>query len=569
MSSLSSIVKANSGLFAAQKGLQVTGHNITNVNTEGFTRQQLLQSDSPYITIGENGGNAQQVGLGVNQDEIRQIRDQLADKRLRQENSILSYYQKLNQTISDVESIFDEPYGDTITDMINDFWSQAQKLSTAPDGVEERLSFISTAKVLTSKVNDVAFSLTEYQEKLNADLLKGVNRVNEIIAGIQEMNEKIAMAEANGDNANDYRDTRNNYLDELSIYGEVKYFEEADHRVQVKFENHVVVNKSLDIRIEMKDITNSPFKLPMWSDSKGEVFKLDVESNSKLENDMGSLKAILVARGNNIATNETTWKDIALNDNRSVDEVGNAFIIPKVQKMLHEFVKEITSMVNSSFDGTGIGIQEGKDGVPVYIPLASSDQREFIASYEQMMQAKNDLYKNPNDAAIKAKYEQEEQRHQAVADRMLIAGNIQVNPQLLENGGYNLLGTVSKDISKSPTINNTGDNTIVRDFLTKWGSNKTWYNGSDVNAPHTKSVNIATYFSELVTDVGSQGNVIKDKAEEKSITVNNIQNERLSMGGVSLDEEFKNMLQYQYAYNASARMITLLDSMIDTIINKI
>ncbi len=276
MSSLSSIVKANSGLFAAQKGLQVTGHNITNVNTEGFTRQQLLQSDSPYITIGENGGNAQQVGLGVNQDEIRQIRDQLADKRLRQENSILSYYQKLNQTISDVESIFDEPYGDTITDMINDFWSQAQKLSTAPDGVEERLSFISTAKVLTSKVNDVAFSLTEYQEKLNADLLKGVNRVNEIIAGIQEMNEKIAMAEANGDNANDYRDTRNNYLDELSIYGEVKYFEEADHRVQVKFENHVVVNKSLDIRIEMKDITNSPFKLPMWSDSKGEVFKLDV-----------------------------------------------------------------------------------------------------------------------------------------------------------------------------------------------------------------------------------------------------------------------------------------------------
>ena len=143
MSSISSLTKAVSGLNAAQKGLQVTGHNIANTNTKGYTRQQLLQSDSSYLSVGTNGGYKMQVGLGVTCDEIRQIRNSLADKRLRTENSVLNYYQKLNTVTTDIEYMFDEPYGDTISDLLDTFWSQAQKLSTSPSGVEERKSFIS------------------------------------------------------------------------------------------------------------------------------------------------------------------------------------------------------------------------------------------------------------------------------------------------------------------------------------------------------------------------------------------------------------------------------------------
>ena len=75
MSSISSITKAVSGLKAAQTGLQVTAHNIANTGTEGYTREHVLQSDSGYLSIGNNGGYKMQVGLGVNIDEIRQIRD--------------------------------------------------------------------------------------------------------------------------------------------------------------------------------------------------------------------------------------------------------------------------------------------------------------------------------------------------------------------------------------------------------------------------------------------------------------------------------------------------------------
>jgi len=525
MSSISSLTKAISGLNAAQKGLQVTGHNISNTNTKGYTRQQLLQSDSSYLTVGINGGYKMQVGLGVTCDEIRQIRDDLADKRFRTESSVLNYYQKLNSVTTDIESMFDEPYGDTISDLLNTFWSQAQKLSTSPTGVEERMSFISTAKVLASKVNKVTESLTEYQQKLNIDVEAATSRINEIIEEIAEYNEKISIEKVTGENANDYRDQRNLLLDELSTYGNISYYEEADRRVAVSFEGHTVVNKGITIKMKLEQTEEgSPFSSPIWEDSGSRVYKLDEKTTSVEGNDTGSLKALLVARGNNVVNQGTQWKDIALNDNLSVDAEGNAFVIPKIQKLLNDFTLGLVELVNDSFSGTGIGGHEGKDGVTVFTQI-----------------------------------------HEGQG---LIAGNIQVNPELLESGGYNKLGTVKKGENGVDNSSNTGDNSIITDFLTKMNENKTWYQGAGDSAPYQKTSTLKDFFSELVTDLGTQGSLFTSKANEKNISVTNIENERQAMGGVSTDEEFSNMLKYQYAYNASARMITMLDGMLDTIINK-
>lgn len=519
MSSISSLTKAVSGLNAAQKGLQVTGHNIANTNTKGYTRQQLLQSDSSYLSVGTNGGYKMQVGLGVTCDEIRQIRDSLADKRLRTENSVLNYYQKLNTVTTDIEYMFDEPYGDTISDLLDTFWSQAQKLSTSPSGVEERKSFISTAKVLMSKINVVSNSLTDYQYKLDSDIESSVNRINEIIKGIRDCNEKIAMEKVTGENANDYRDERNLLLDELSSYGEVSYYEEADRRVTVSFEGHQVVSKSSFTQMQLKQTEEkSPFKSPVWEDSGSWVYNLDDRVISKDGNDTGSLKALLVARGNNVFSKDTDWDDVALNDGLSVDVEGNAYIIPKIQMQLNEFAVSLANLVNNSFNGTGIGEYEGQVGVKVFTQIETTGD--------------------------------------------WIIGNIQVNPDLLTGGGYNKLGTVGGD----PT--NEGDNSIIIKFLNEFNTSKTWYKGNKGSAPYEKNSTLKDFFSELVTDLGTQGSLFSAKAVEKNISVTNIENERQAMGGVSTDEEFSNMLKYQYAYNASARMITMLDGMLDTIINK-
>lgn len=572
MASISSISKAVSGLVAAQKGLQVTGHNISNTNTKGYTRQQLLQSDSPYVTVGSNGGYALKLGLGVTCDEIRQIRNDMADRRLRTENSVLHYYQKLNSATSDIESMFDEPYGSTISEFLSDFWSQAQKLSTTPDGVEERMSFISTAKVLMSKINVVTESLKTYQTKLNSDVKTTVNRINEILDGIKETNEKISLAEAGGENANDYRDQRNLLLDELSQYGSVTYTEEADRRVLVKFEGHIVVNKQLVTKLELEQTRpGSPFDKPIWSDTKSDVYDMNEISSSSKGNDSGSLKALLLARGEDIITSETSWDDVALNNQFSVDVEGNAYLVPKVQKLLNQFTNKLAEIVNGSFTGTGIGEHTGKDGVPVFI--ATNVPEDLKAFHEKFKAGKTTYINSPNPPNVNdpgyADYLKELEDFEKYK-KILIGGNVEVNPELLENGGYNKLGTVKKDPNGADNSTNTGDNSIVKEFLAAFGETQKWNdkNANPSSAPYEKYSNMKDFFSELVTGIGSQGNLYINKASEKNTSVMNIENERQAMGGVSTDEEFSYMLKYQYAYNASARMITMLDGMIDTIINK-
>ena len=731
MSSISSITKAVSGLIAAQKGLQVTGHNISNMNTNGYTRQQLLQSESPYLNVGNTATNTMQVGLGVTCDEIRQIRDALADKRLRTEKSVLCYYQTLNTATNDIEAMFDEPYGDTISDFMNDFWSQTQKLSTAPSEVEERMSFISAAKVLVDKIKDVNDSLTNYQYHLNSNIETSVNRINQIAAEIRVLNEKISISEVNGDRANDYRDERNLLLDELSEYGEISYYEEPSRQIKVKFEGHQIINGEFPISIELEEIEGSPFSKPVWSDSKDEIFDLTEVSSSVYQNDSGKLKALLIARGekvinttqtqhqytknyyvqesvkrindiidgigdlnleikNKIALGENTttlegerkalidelkqygkvkefppetdgtvkvefeehpiqgvniiydriedspfstpiwsdtrsevidlthisptstesevgklaiqlvergstvqldWDEIALNDNFSVDVHGNAYMIPKIQRMLDQYTNELVNIVNENFTGTGIGGHRGKDGVPVFVPIHISEENQiqldtlrekFKDSKQALLKAQQDLdtAKKRGDSTIIANAEKALQRaentydlaksdYETIQFAVMGAGNVQVNPLLLENGGHNLLGTIAKALDGSQdNIDNKSDNSMVEGLLSDWKRYKNWYKAGPSSSPQEKTVTLSTFFTELVTDIGANGKVYDDKASEKNKSVVNIENERQSMGGVSMDEEFTYMLKYQYAYNASSRMITMLDSMLDTIINR-
>ncbi len=558
MSSISSITKAVSGLAAAQKGLQVTGHNLSNVNTEGYTRQQLLQSESDYLVIGNRGNRYLQVGLGVTQDEIRQIRNELADKRLRTENSVLTYYQTQNSTIQEIEAILDEPYGESVTKLLNNFWSQTQKLNTTPSGVEERQSFISAANVLIKKINDISNSLDQFQTNTNKEVISSVNRINQIIKGIQEYNNLISKAEVSGDNANDYRDQRNNLLDELSEYGKVTYHEEAGSKVVVKFENHLVVDGPFIATMNLEEAeAKSVFGKPVWSDTNGDVYNFNETITSVKGNDTGKLKALLISRGNNYVTGETEWKDIAFNDNFSVDESGNSFIIPKIQKMLSDFTDVLVETVNSCFNGTGIGSHQGETGVPVFVPIIPT--QEYKVAKENLETVLNDASATDEQKkAAQAAYDE-------VAYKAMTTGNIQVNPELLANGGYNKLGTVNPEGDP----NNVGDSSKVTEFLNEWGTSREWYSDrSEKGVPNYKKVSITDFYSEFVTDIGTDGSNYSAVAKSKQTAILNIENERQAIGGVSQDEEFANMLKYQYAYNASARMITMLDGMLDTIINK-
>ncbi len=576
MASIASLGRMASGLSAAQKGLQVTGHNISNVNTQGYIRQQLLQHESSYLNIGV-GGRLLQVGLGVTPTEIRQIRSELADRRYRTENAILNFYQVKNAGIQEIETILDEPYGESMSKMLNSLWSQAQKLNTSPDGVEERLSFIQAANVLIKKANHIAESFMTYQDKLNLEVVRSVDRINELIKGIHEYNEKIALSEINGDNANDYRDQRNLLLDELSGYMEIDYYEEPDSRLILKAEGRVVVDKQFVTLLEVKQtVDKSPFVKPIWSNTKEDIFKFDRVISAAKENDTGKLKSLLLLRGDEYVRSDelngaggvvkagTSWKDIALNANFSVDTPGNSYLIPKIHKKFNELINEISVMVNEILDGDGVGTHSGLQGIPMFVPIKTPAHYPFQPANPKPTDQTAPGYVEAYNAYIK-----EYKEYLKTIHSYMVPGNIQINPELLDNGGYNKLGTVA------PTWTDQGNNSKVTAFLAAWNTSRDWPKLTETSSlsntarPYAKKVNIMGFYSEFITDIGLEGSGYKGKVQEKQTTVVNIENERQAMGGVSQDEEFTSMLKYQYAYNAAARMITMLDSMMDTIINKL
>lgn len=566
MSSIASLGRVTSGLKAAQTGLQVTGHNIANVNTKGYTRQQALQHDSGYMTVGQNGGRLQQVGMGVSITEIRQIRDEFADKRFRTESSVLNFYMAKQSATSEIESILDEPHGASISGMLEDFWKQAQKLSTNPSGVEERLAFIQTADVLMKRANQIMSGLNDYQQSVNTQVKDAIKEINDMLYNVRDLNDRIAKAEVNGDRANDLRDQRNVLLDELSNYIDIDYSEDKDGRVNVKTEGRNLIDGPFVVELEAKVLANgSGFVVPAWSDTGKEVYKLDTVISSSTGDDTGYLKGLLIARGPETAGSDTSWDEIALNDKVSVDKVGNSYVIPKLQKQLSELMGEIANVVNDTLNGTGIGEHKGATGIPVFVPKYSIDGTPLP------VQPKLEDY---DYAGGIDDYNLDMERYKRDIKKHLTAGNIQVNPELLQDGGYNKLGTVSGE------PDNIGDNSVISKLLDEWSKSREWPREPEggwgtvdgkapASAPNGKQSNFMAFYAEIVSEVGSEGSEYKNKIKEKNTLVTTIDNERMAMGAVSQDEEMSNMLKYQYAYNAAARMVNVLDGMMDTIINKL
>ncbi|MGL5677586.1 MAG: flagellar hook-associated protein FlgK [Cellulosilyticaceae bacterium] len=635
MSSIASLGRMVSGLTASQIGLQVTGHNLSNLNTPGYTRQQVLQHDSGYLNVGNNG-QLQKVGLGVSITQIRQVRDVFLDKRFRTESSVLNFYQTKQDGINEIEAILDEPHGETLSGIMEDFWKQAQKLSTNPSGVEERLAFIQTADVLAKRANQIMQGLNDYQYHTNEEIKKTVHRINQITKDIKSINDVIQKAEVNGDEANDYRDQRNLLLDELSQYIDIDYKEMPDGSVIVNSQGRTLVDGPFVTQIDLAlDPKGNGFVNPVWGDTREPLFKLNNEVNATSGGDNGKLQSLLIVRGNCVGGVDTDWKEIALNDNKSVDYDGNSYMIPKAQKQLAELVDRMMDMVNDVLDGGGIN---GGVGIPVFVPkpgngiLSQSQisnlsktsinvlkdlpkalvgpagegraeyteliaaQKDTMDAYEAYLETGSEGDKKVYEDVLKVLEEKKEayttaikdvKPEELVEDTTLSAtrqieqeriakykaafngSNMQVNPELLSDGGYNHLGTVGKDPS------NIGDNSKVTELLGAWSESRDWPVDADGNpitdatAPKYKKASFMDCYAEFVSDIGREGFQYQGKVGEKYTIVNNATNERLSMGGVSQDEELTNMLKYQYAYNASSRMINVLDGMMDTIINRI
>lgn len=278
---------ARSGLYVSERGLAVTGHNLSNVDTVGYTRQQAMIETSHYITDYGKNGKMFQYGLGADIQETRQIRHTFLDNIYRQENTSLGYWETRSKTFQDVEAILNDPMGDGLQEVMNQFWDSWQELTKTPESLTTRAVVRQRGQALTYYFNHIGTQLDKLQADLNSEIKVRVDEVNDITGQLAKLNYKIATEEIGGDAANDYRDQRNVLLDRLSKLCDADVLEMQDGQVDVTLGGYYLVSKGTSTNLYVEaNPKHGEYFYPMLQGTNTEV-------NIK----GGILKGLLESRG--------------------------------------------------------------------------------------------------------------------------------------------------------------------------------------------------------------------------------------------------------------------------------
>jgi flagellar hook-associated protein 1 FlgK len=243
---------AKSALFASQQGINLTGHNIANVGTEGYTRQRLiLQSISPAELSGRFSTIARSaVGAGVVIQSVSQIRNAYVDRALRKEYSNLGEWETRTNEMEYMEALFDETSKSSISTTLSDFFDSVQELSKDALSKEIRTGMQQAAITMTETFNHYYRQLSDLQSQMNDSMKATVQRINEISTSIASYNRSIEIFELDGDNANDLRDQRNLLLDELSKLSNIEYSEDSNGRLSVWVGDAQIVNHTSSTNLQ-------------------------------------------------------------------------------------------------------------------------------------------------------------------------------------------------------------------------------------------------------------------------------------------------------------------------------
>ena len=240
---------ALSGVVTQQRALNTVSHNLTNATTPGYTRQRVdMAAATPFTQPAVNMPVAAgQVGTGVIATQYTRLRDQFVDLNFRGATSDVGQFSAKADALSNLDSVIDEP-GDTgITHLLGEFWGSWQALSLSPESAANREAVRNAGQALAEGFADLNTKLTGAQTEADTRIGLGVARVNEISGQLNELNRKIAMVTAVGQEPNDLRDQRDTLIDELSGYTNVAVTENPTNgKVSVAVGSQLLLDGTTD-----------------------------------------------------------------------------------------------------------------------------------------------------------------------------------------------------------------------------------------------------------------------------------------------------------------------------------
>ena len=201
-----------------RRGMETAGHNISNADVDGYSRQRVeAGSSAPFADPALNRpATPGQIGTGVQIEAIRRLRDAFLDAQYREEMSTLGYWETMEEAVNNIELFVNEPAGEGLKTALDNFWSSLEELSKRPDNAAAREGVIQNAKNLTVFLGQLSKNYEQYRTSLNQDLGSLVTEANSLIDQIAALNEKIAQVKGVGGNPNDLLDRRDLLTEKLS-----------------------------------------------------------------------------------------------------------------------------------------------------------------------------------------------------------------------------------------------------------------------------------------------------------------------------------------------------------------
>lgn len=606
--------------MAHTDAITTAGHNISNANTEGYSRQrvQLKEFDPLYKPDLERAERAGMIGQGMDSQSINRVRDELLDQRITEQQHSESYWETRSKYYTMIEQIYNEPNDVSIRSNMDKFWEGWQELSVHPESQAARQAVVTRGESLADSIKTKWEALMGVGNLINGDIEATVKQVNDYARQIAALNAEIVRSRGMGDNPNDLLDRRDLLVDKLSKIINITSDRRDSDEFMVHLDGHVLVQGGIARGFELETVVdNNGYDKLVWKDTGNDAVIKG-----------GTLGALIELRDVDIRSEVQSLNTMTMNFSDLVNDIHrNGYGANNVTGLdfftQHSFVENVNGNYDRDGDGTldhsyifrftgttKLNPQEqiGLEGVMTLSGPGGNVQVAYhpTDTVETVINRIND-----SNGEVKAYLD----RNNNLVLKGTTASAVE-NPDFVirhvEDSGFFLTGytgilqasgaagaydyaqadavqaLAGAQFAVSPVLNPAGyievNQALKNDVMSVAAAYKD--NSGNVNAGDGRAaVEIAAirntkvmighertfddYFADSVTNVGLKGEQAENMHLSHSAVMEDLRSLRDSISGVNIDEELADIIKFQHGYNAAAKFVTVWDSLLDTIINRL
>jgi len=560
-------------LAAQQTALQVTGQNIANANNDAYTRQRVLFQTMPPMDLGYA-----QLGTGVRVADIQRVIDEAVAARINSANSSLCSTQAQQELLSQLEGIFNELSGSgaNLSTAMSRFFDSLESLSTNPDDSSVRQQLLANADSLSDSFNNLAGQMNAARASINDSVKITVDDINQIIQNIAQLNRQIVASEAGGADlgkANDLRDQRDALLTKLSGLIDVDATEASDGSLNILVGSDFLVFGNNAYTLTTSDQMDRGVK----------VSTVEFEQNgAELALRGGKLEGLVAARDqilpqfiddiSTLAGTMINQINMLHNEGQGLDRLSSATSEEEVSgpmNVLNAAGLHFTP-VNGSFNIDVYNRLTGeKKTVNITVDLdgigADATLQSLVAEINSKLSA---AFGGSSPVSAEATITNN-LVVQSGNDNYTFAFSDDTSGLLAALGMNNFFsGYDALSMKVSETLHDNPD-LIAASLTGAPGDNSNalrMANLRNATVLDNGTATLADFYQGVVGSLAVQSASAKDRLDNQSLLLTSAQDERQQVSGVNIDEETINLISYQRAYQAAAKFISVIDSLLETLI---